>query len=71
MTHSVTVRAAYGRDYKSQKEIKADWEAGKDFMNVGIYGGGYINREDAKQAGIASITVRFKQDREICVIKVK
>ena len=23
---------AYGRDYKNQKEVRADWVAGKDFV---------------------------------------
>jgi len=26
-----TLVPAYGRDYKSAKEVKADWDAGKDF----------------------------------------
>lgn len=28
----ITLIPAYGRDYKSSKEVKADWEAGKDFV---------------------------------------
>ena len=27
----MTLIPAYGRDYKSVKAVKADWEAGKDF----------------------------------------
>ena len=27
-----TLTPAYGRDYKSVKALKADWEAGKDFV---------------------------------------
>ena len=28
----MTVTPAYGRDYKSAKAVKADWQAGKDFI---------------------------------------
>jgi hypothetical protein len=31
MPKSITVRGGYGRDYKSGKAMKADWEAGLDF----------------------------------------
>jgi hypothetical protein len=34
MSTYVTVTPAYGRDYKTQKEAKADWDAGKDFRDA-------------------------------------
>jgi hypothetical protein len=37
---------AYGRDYKSQKEVMEHWHAGKDFM---VHQGGqstYFNKQD-------------------------
>jgi len=40
---------AYGRDYKSQKAVKEDWEANKDFIiqSIGPHMGRYINKRDA------------------------
>lgn len=31
-TYDTTVIPAYGRDYRTAKAAKADWEAGKDFI---------------------------------------
>ena len=67
MFNSFTVRGAYGRQYKSQAAIKADFLAGKDFQLVNC--GRYINLEDCQRGGIPSIVVRYKNDRDsfICL----
>lgn len=39
----LTLVPAYGRDYTSKADVKADWEAGKDFR---LPGGSYINKPD-------------------------
>ncbi len=62
MFNSFTVRAAYGRQYKTQSAIKADFLAGRDFQLVD--GGRYINLEDCQRGGIPSINVRYKRDTE-------
>ena len=62
MFQSFTVRGAYGRSYTSQRAIKADFLAGKDFQLVD--GGQYINLEDCQRGGIPSLNVRYKNDRE-------
>lgn len=70
MTRYLTLIPAYGRDYKSKKEVMADWNAGKDFVVVG-YGpddGRYINKEDAPKG--ATLNIRYKRMTQICVIKV-
>ncbi len=62
MFDSFTVRAAYGRRYSSQRAIKADFLAGRDFQLVD--GGQYINLEDCQRGGIPTITVRYDSDKK-------
>ena len=70
MTRYLTLIPAYGRDYKSKKEVMADWNAGKDFV-IASYGpssGRYINKEDAPPG--ATLNIRYKRLTQICVVKV-
>ena len=59
----VTVVPAYGRDYKSKKEVLADWEANKDFKIECMAhpnNGCYINLADTK--GLSdTFTARYKK----------
>lgn len=64
-----TLTPAYGRDYKTKKEILADWEAGKDFVLNTYNGGGYVNK--TAYTAPYSITVRYKRNQNVTVIKVK
>ena len=60
----MTVSGAYGRDYKTAKAAKADWDAGKDFIIRDLfhsYEGKPINKA---QAGAQSVVIRFAQDRK-------
>jgi hypothetical protein len=62
---------AYGRDYKSAKEVKADWEANKDFVIADISSpddGRMINKQDAPKG---TYNIRYKKLTQICVITVK
>jgi hypothetical protein len=64
----MTVSGAYGRDYKSLKAAKADWDANKDFRIRDLFSGAgtYINKADAqKLAASTSIMVRYNKDRKI------
>ena len=66
----ITVVPAYGRDYKSQKEVKADWDAGKDFRIQDMMSpddGRYVNKGDAPKG--ATLNIRFSKLMKICVIK--
>ena len=58
---------AYGRDYKSKKEVLADWEAGKDFLIQDMFHSGYINKAD-KPANV-QLNVRYKRMTMVCTIK--
>jgi hydroxymethylpyrimidine pyrophosphatase-like HAD family hydrolase len=59
---------AYGRDYKSAKALKEDFEADKDFVTAD---GRYINKSQIKELGLKTINARYKQLREVCVLKVR
>lgn len=59
---------AYGRDYKSKKEVLADWNAGKDFLIQDMFKSGYVNKNDAPKG--ATINIRYKRLTQVCPIKV-
>lgn len=62
MTNFIQVTPAYGRDYKTKKEVLAAWNANLDFVIRDIRHSGYINREDVE---------RFNADGEDIVIHVR
>lgn len=74
----LTVEPTYGRDYKSKKELLADWEAGKDFRITDIssrFNGAAINKEDAVndvvEKGPLTIKARYKKQAQVAMIEVK
>lgn len=61
--------AAYGRTYKSRKEVLADFEADKDF--VAQPEGRYVNRSQLVQLGYSEANVRYgKNGSKVCVVAV-
>ena len=70
MNHTLTVSAAYGRDFKSKKEILNYWNENRDFINLGISQTGYINKQDAKRFKVDYLNVRYKNLMNIAVINV-
>ena len=70
MNHTLTVSAAYGRDFKSKEEILNYWNSNKDFQNLGISQGAYINKQDAKRFKVGYLNVRYKNLMNIAVIDV-
>lgn len=70
----MTLTPSYGRDYKSGKEVKAAWEADKDFTIADLFGGDcgrQINKSAALKAGLKEVMIRFKRLTGVCVVKVK
>jgi len=65
----MTVRAAYGRVYRNQKEIQVDWDAGRDFMIADIFHGGgtCVNKDDAPKGEY--VNVRYDNDQRVYVIR--
>lgn len=68
----LTLTPAYGRDYKSKKEIEKDLNEGKDFV-VNSYNdnGRYINREQLLELGMKTVNVRYADNRKVTVIAIK
>ena len=63
---------AYGRDYKSAKAVKADFDANKDFLIVDLgsrYYGKPVNKQDLAIDG-AHVMIRYDRLRKVMAIKV-
>lgn len=65
----ITVIPAYGRDYRSQKEVKQAWEEGKDFMIVTLFGGNYGRYVNKEYAPSGPIFVRYSKNRKIVQVQ--
>jgi len=66
----ITVVPAYGRDYKSQKAVQADWDDNKDFLCSGVFQYGYLNKLDKeKYAPDDTILVRYDNQRKVYEVK--
>lgn len=68
----LTLVPSYGRDYKSGKEVQADWDANKDFTINDMSSpddGRQINKQDATPG--MTLNIRYKRLTQVKVIKVK
>lgn len=65
-----TLTPAYGRDYKSVKELQVDFDANKDFVLNSFKGNGMINKEQLIDLGVKSIQVRYKNHTATTIIKI-
>jgi hypothetical protein len=67
---------AYGRDYQNKKDLLKDWNDGKDFLIDTfnhMYDGKYFNKaqsDEMRNDGVSHVTIRYKQNRMIVVIKL-
>lgn len=52
----IEVEPAYGRDYKNQKDVRADWNADRDFQETAS--GSYINKSGAAALGL-KVIIRY------------
>lgn len=66
-TRYLTAVPAYGRDYKNQAQVLADWTAGMDFLIQDFEASGYINKED-KPAEVV-LNIRYSRLQKIMTIK--
>lgn len=64
----MTLTPSYGRDYKSAKEVEADFRAGKDFTiaSVGPYMGKQCSIRDLKGQ---MVTLRYAKLTKAVVVK--
>ena len=64
---------AYGRDYKSAKAVKADWDKDMDFIIANVmhpYSGKPCNKSDIEQTSERTVQIRYNQMRSQTVIKL-
>lgn len=64
----IEVEPAYGRDYRNQKDLKADWQANKDFRDTAS--GKYVNKADAERLGL-KVIVRYGKGLKVCNVSTK
>lgn len=68
----LTLIPAYGRDYKSQKEVKAALDAGKDFQIsafLTVDDGRSVSKEELLRMAPIQVNIRYKGLRNICAVK--
>jgi ABC-type lipoprotein release transport system permease subunit len=71
MNHTLTVSNAYGRDFKSKREILEHYNANKDFQNLNVtVSGAIVNKQDAKKFKVGFLRVRYKNLMNIAMIDV-
>lgn len=59
---------AYGRDYKSAKDVKTAWDEGKDFNGDYQLGFAYVNVNDIPKPCV--VNLRYKRNTMVAVVKV-
>ena len=73
MPTRLTLVPAYGRDYKSKKDLLTHLAGNNDFTICDIscqYDGKYANFTDLKKAGYAELNVRYKRLTMVAVFKM-
>jgi hypothetical protein len=67
----MTLVPAYGRDYKSKKEVLKDFNDEKDFIIADLFSDGtgrFVNKQQLS-AG-TTVTIRYQKLTKIAVVKV-
>lgn len=65
----ITVVPAYGRDYKTAKAARADWNTGKDFR-IAAFGpddGRYVNASDMEMVE-GKIAIRYDRLTKVVLV---
>ena len=72
MNHTLTVSNAYGRDFKSKREILEHYNSNKDFQNLDpLVKGAIINKQDAERFKVGYLRVRYNNLRNVQIIDIK
>lgn len=58
----IEVVPAYGRDYRNQKDARADWDANLDFRVTTT--GSYVTKAEAEQQGL-KVIIRYSNQRKV------
>ena len=70
MNHTLTVSGAYSTDFKNKTQILDYYNSNKDFLNLGLSQGAYVNKKDAKRFKVGFLNVRYSNLRKVAVIDV-
>ncbi len=62
------LQPVYGRDYKSAKDVKADFDANKDFQGDYQLGFSLVNKEQLPKG--STVLLRYKQNHAVASHKV-
>jgi hypothetical protein len=65
----IALLPAYGRDYKSKREILRDFNGGKDFILSHLSSSGYINKEQIEVGTF--IEFRYNRLQKLFIHKVE
>lgn len=69
MTTYLSAIPAYGRDYKSIKEVTEAYDAGKDFIIQGFGGHGQaVNKQDVEEDGTILLKIRYARLQKVVVL---
>lgn len=69
----MTLVPAYGRDYKSRKEVVEALTAGKDFECADVfsgYCGSMCNLQDLNTQGIRTVTIRYAKLTKVIMVNI-
>lgn len=69
MSRFYELTPAYGRDYKSAKDVKAAWAEGKDFEGDYNLGFAKVNVNDVPKP--CTVMLRYKRNSAVTVVEVK
>ena len=70
MNHTLTVSGAYSTDFKNKTQILEYYNSNKDFLNLGLSQGAYVNKKDAKRFKVGYLNVRYSNLKKVAVIDV-
>ena len=73
MDKRIILVPAYGRDYRTAKEVLAAWRAGKDFLISDVscrFNGRYISLVDVERFAMTDWTFRIRFLRLTCIVFV-
>lgn len=66
----ITLIPAYDRDYKSKKDVLADFNANKDFLQCDCWGEQVCNKQDLQCFTEMTVNLRYKSNTQIATVKL-
>jgi hypothetical protein len=71
MFTTINLVPAYGRDYKSQKEVQQAWDENKDFIVQGLAGHGQAtNKSESIELGVKIALIRYARMTKVYSAKM-